>query len=142
MKNVGRLTTSIVFVAILVAVALAGLLTNVKPLLVLDLEGGLSVILKGPAGTDRGVMEKALDRIRDLVDALGVAEPDISLIGSNLTQVQLPGLGGQGKVVKKANTFCAVSSSGKSLGGYKNIADAQATATAHSGHPAPALIRT
>src|SRR2546426_2160751 len=132
MKNVGRLTASIVFVAILVAAAVAGLLTSVKPLLGLDLEGGLSVILKGPAGTDRGVMEKALDRIRDRVDALGVAEPDISLIGSNLIQVQLPGLGGQGKVVKKANTFCAVSSSGKSLGCYKNIADAQAKAKAQS----------
>ncbi|TML00629.1 MAG: hypothetical protein E6G40_05355, partial [Actinobacteria bacterium] len=60
MKNVGRLTASIVFVAILVAAAVAGLLTSVKPLLGLDLEGGLSVILKGPAGTDRGVMEKAL----------------------------------------------------------------------------------
>ena len=132
MKNVGRLTTSIVFVAILVAAAVAGLLTSVKPLLGLDLEGGLSVILKGPAGTDRGVMEKALDRIRDRVDALGVAEPDISLIGSNLIQVQLPGLGGQGKVVKKGDTFCAVSSSSKSLGCYKNIADAQAKAKAQS----------
>src|SRR5437870_838511 len=119
MKNVGRLTASIVFVAILVAAAVAGLLTSVKPLLGLDLEGGLSVILKGPAGTDRGVMEKALDRIRDRVDALGVAEPDISLIGSNLIQVQLPGLGGQGKVVKKGDTFCAVSSSGKSLGCFR-----------------------
>ena len=132
MKNVGRLTASIVFVAILVAAAVAGLLTSVKPLLGLDLEGGLSVILKGPAGTDRGVMEKALDRIRDRVDALGVAEPDISLIGSNLIQVQLPGLGGQGKVVKKGDTFCAISSSSKSLGCYKNIADAQAKAKAQS----------
>jgi protein-export membrane protein SecD len=132
MKNVGRLTTSIVFVAILVGVALAGLLTSVKPLLGLDLEGGLSVILKGPAGTDRGVMEKALDRIRERVDALGVAEPDISLIGSNLIQVQLPGLGGQGHVVKKGATFCAVSSSGKSLGCYKNISDAEAKAKAQS----------
>src|SRR2546425_5536481 len=101
MKNVGRLTTSIVFVAILVVVALAGLLTSVKPLLGLDLEGGLSVILKGPAGTDRGVMEKALDRIRGRVDALGVAEPHISLVGSNLIPVQLPALGRQGHVVKK-----------------------------------------
>jgi len=132
MKNVGRLTTSIVFVAILVAAAVAGLLTSVKPLLGLDLEGGLSVILKGPAGTDRGVMEKALDRIRDRVDALSVPEPDISLFGSTLIQVQLPGLGGQGKVVKKGDTFCAVSSSSKSLGCYKNIADAQAKAKAQS----------
>src|SRR6266508_2099642 len=116
MKNVGRLTTSIVFVAILVGVALAGLLTSVKPLLGLDLEGGLSVILKGPAGTDRGVMEKALDRIRERVDALGVAEPDISLIGSDLIQVQLPGLGGQGTVKQQGTLFCAQSKDGVQLG--------------------------
>ena len=71
MKNVGRLVTSIVFVAVLVGASVTGLLTSVKPLLGLDLEGGLSVILKGPSGTDRLVMEKALDRIRDRVDALG-----------------------------------------------------------------------
>ena len=132
MKNVGRLVTSIVFVALLVGASVTGLLTSVKPLLGLDLEGGLSVILKGPTGTDRGVMEKALDRIRDRVDALGVAEPDISLIGNNLIQVQLPGLGGQGHVAKKGSTFCALSSSGKSLGCFKNIADAQAKAKAQS----------
>src|SRR2546427_12716256 len=132
MKNVGRLTASIVFVAILVAAAGAGMLTRCKPLLGLDLEGGLSGILKGPAGTDRGVMSKALDRIRDRVDALGVAEPDISLIGSNLIQVQLPGLGGQGKVEKRGALFCAVSSSGKSLGCFRTHADAQARAKAQS----------
>ena len=132
MRNVGRLVTSIVFVALLVGAALAGFLTSVKPLLGLDLEGGLSVILRGPPGTQKAVMDQTLDHIRNRVDALGVAEPDISLIGSNLIQVQLPGLGGQGKVVKKGDTFCAVSSSSKSLGCYKNIADAQAKAKAQS----------
>ena len=129
MKNINRLVASLVMIAVLVGAALAGLATSVRPLLGLDLEGGLSVILKGPAGTDRGVMSKALDRIRDRVDALGVAEPDISLIGSNLIQVQLPGLGGQGKVEKRGTIYCAVSSSGKSL---KTQADAQARAKAQS----------
>jgi protein-export membrane protein SecD len=132
MKNVGRLVTSIVFVALLVGAAVAGFLTSVKPLLGLDLEGGLSVILRGPPGTQKAVMDQALDHIRNRVDALGVAEPDITLIGNNLIQVQLPGLGGQGHVVNRGSTFCAVSSSGKSLGCYKNIADAQARAKAQS----------
>src|SRR5881396_3423373 len=116
MRNVGRLVTSIVFVALLVGAALAGFLTSVKPLLGLDLEGGLSVILRGPPGTQKAVMDQTLDHIRNRVDALGVAEPDISLIGSNLIQVQLPGLGGQGHVVNRGSTFCAASASGKSLG--------------------------
>src|SRR2546425_10642314 len=120
MKNVGRLVTSIVFVALLVGPAVGGFRASVKPLLGLDLEGGLSVILRGPPGTQRAVMDQALDHIRNRVDALGVAEPDSTLIGSSLIQVQLPGLGGEGLVVNRGSTFCAVSSSGKSLGCYKN----------------------
>src|SRR4029450_2436040 len=73
-----------------------------------------------------------LDRIRDRVDAVGVAEPDISLIGNNLVQVQLPGLGGQGKGVKRGEQYCAVSSSGKDLGCFPREADAQAKAKAES----------
>jgi preprotein translocase subunit SecD len=131
-KNSKRLAYSIVFVAFLVGLALAGLGTGTTPLLGLDLTGGVSVVLAGPNGTDKAVMGKALDRIRDRVDALGVAEPDISLIGSNLIQVQLPGLGGQGKVVKRGQQFCAASSSGKELGCFTKQADAQAKAKAES----------
>src|SRR5919198_5551477 len=116
MKNRGRLVGSIVFVALLLGGVAAAFVTGTKPLLGLDLEGGLSVVLEAPPGTDRGVMEKALERIRDRVDALGVAEPDIALAGSNLIQVQLPGLGGQGHVVKRGKVFCALSSSGHDLG--------------------------
>ncbi len=132
MKGTSRLVTSIVFVAVLVGGAVAGFATSIRPLLGLDLVGGVSVVLSGPAGTDKAVMQKALDRIRDRVDALGVAEPDISLLGSNFIQVQLPGLGGQGKVVERKYQFCAVSSTGRDLGCFKNLSDAQARAKAQS----------
>ncbi len=132
MKTRGRLIASIVFVAILVGGAAAAFVTGTKPLLGLDLEGGLSVVLEAPAGTDKGVMEKALERIRDRVDALGVAEPDIALAGANLIQVQLPGLGGQGTVVKKGSQFCALSTSGKSLGCFESRAQADAKAKEQS----------
>jgi preprotein translocase subunit SecD len=132
MKSSRRLMASIVAVGVLVAVALAGFATGIRPLLGLDLTGGVSVVLAGPANTDKAVMQKALDRIRDRVDALGVAEPDISLIGSNLIQVQLPGLGGQGKVQKRGELYCAVSSSGKGLGCFAKQADAEAKAKAES----------
>lgn len=126
------LIAGLVVVALLVGASIAGLVTNTRPLLGLDLEGGLSVVLEAPTGTDEGVMERALDRIRDRVDALGVAEPDISLVGGNLIQVQLPGLGGQGKVTRRGNQYCVTSSSGRSLGCVRTLAEAQARAKAQS----------
>jgi preprotein translocase subunit SecD len=131
-KSGRRLIASIAFVSFLVLLAVVGFATGTRPLLGLDLTGGVSVVLAAPANTDKAVMQKALDRIRDRVDALGVAEPDIALIGNNLIQVQLPGLGGQGKVEKRGEQFCAVSSTGKSLGCFPKQADAQAKAKAES----------
>ncbi len=131
MKGTGRLAASITLVAALVLAAIGGFFGGVRPLLGLDLVGGVSVVLAGPAGTSPDVMQKALDRIRDRVDALGVAEPEISLVGNNI-QVSLPGLGGQGKVEQRGKLFCAVSSAGKSLGCFKSRADAEAKAKAQS----------
>jgi preprotein translocase subunit SecD len=131
LKGSGRLVSSIVVVTILVGAAVGGFLTSLRPLLGLDLVGGISVILSGPPGTPKEVMEKALDRIRDRVDALGVAEPDISLVGTNI-QVQLPGLGGQGHVVKQGKQFCALSSKGASLGCFRSQAGADAKAKSQS----------
>jgi protein-export membrane protein SecD len=131
MKGTGRLVGSILFMTVLVGAAVGGFVTNVRPLLGLDLVGGVSVILSGPPGTNQDVMERALDRIRDRVDALGVAEPDISLLGNNI-QVQLPGLGGQGTVVKRGKQFCARSSDGKNLGCFKSESPARARAKSQS----------
>ena len=141
MKGTGRLVASIALVGALVIAALGGFLGGIRPLLGLDLVGGVSVVLAGPPGTDPDVMQKALDRIRDRVDALGVAEPEISLAGNNI-QVSLPGLGGQGKVEKRGSMYCALSSSGKSLGCFKTQADAQAKAKAQSVARVLALIGT
>jgi protein-export membrane protein SecD len=127
----GRLWTSIAFVLLLVGASVAGLFTGVRPLLGLDLVGGVSVVLAGPPGTDQAVMQRALDRIRDRVDALGVAEPDISLVGNNI-QVQLPGLGGQGRVEKRGDQFCAISASDVELGCFRRRAPAEARAKAQS----------
>jgi preprotein translocase subunit SecD len=132
MRGISRLIVSIVFVTLLVSGAVVGLSTSFRPLLGLDLEGGLSVILSAPPGTDAGVMEDALDRIRDRVDSLGVSEPDISLVGGNLIQVQLPGLGGQGRVVKRGEEFCALSSQGTDLGCFERRAEADARAKSQS----------
>jgi preprotein translocase subunit SecD len=143
MKNVGRLVASIVFVAVLVVGAVAGYVSGTLRLVLgLDLVGGVSVVLSGPPGTPKDVMQEALDHIRNRVDALGVAEPDITLIGNSLIQVQLPGLGGQGRVVRRGKQFCAVSPSGKDIGCFATQEEADARAKAQSVQRVLQLIGT
>ncbi|HXF57248.1 MAG TPA: protein translocase subunit SecD [Actinomycetota bacterium] len=132
MAGRARLILSVAFVLALVGGAVVGFATGLRPLLGLDLEGGVSVTLAAPPGTERGVMVEALDRIRDRVDALGVAEPDIALLGDNLIQVELPGLGGQGQVVVRGGRFCVLSATGKDLGCFDRRAQAEARARAQS----------
>ncbi len=92
MRRTRGLWLSIIFVGVLVAASLVGLLTGrLSPTLGLDLEGGVSVILKAPDGTSADTMEQARANIDRRVNALGVAEPDISVQGTNI-EVQLPGL--------------------------------------------------
>jgi len=63
------------------------------PQLGLDLQGGLSVTLTPAEGqqVDEGVLDQTVAIIRNRIDALGVAEPDISRQGETV-QLQLPGL--------------------------------------------------
>ncbi len=62
----------------------------------LDLKGGLHVVLKAipspEAPVTEDAMEQALLIIRERVDKLGVAEPQISRQGTNHIVVQLPGV--------------------------------------------------
>ncbi len=92
MRRTRGLWASIIFVGVLVVASLVGLLTDrLSPRLGLDLEGGVSVILRAPDGTSADTMEQARANIDRRVNALGVAEPDISVQGTNI-EVQLPGL--------------------------------------------------
>ncbi len=94
MKGRGRL------VALVVAfvVGVAGLWTYIavrglSPQLGLDLQGGVSLTLLPAPGqvVDLEVLDQTVEVIRQRVDALGVAEPDISRQGETV-QVQLPGV--------------------------------------------------
>lgn len=71
-----------------------------SPLLGLDLQGGVEVILRPTAGQDvtSEKLELAADRIRRRVDSLGVAEPDVTRQGENII-VQLPGVDNQEQAV-------------------------------------------
>ena len=79
----------------IVAVALAGAVYTVaagnEPLLGLDLQGGASVVLEPTSIAEPEELDVAVEIIRNRVDGLGVAEPEISTQGGNLL-VQLPGV--------------------------------------------------
>ena len=84
------------FLSLLVAFGgLAGVIAaQWSPKLGLDLEGGISIILaaEGEGVSEPGVLEKTVEVIRQRIDALGVAEPEVTVAGTENILVQLPGL--------------------------------------------------
>lgn len=62
-----------------------------KPVLGLDLQGGISVVLAPVGDYKAASLDVAVDIIRNRVDALGVSEPEISRQGENIV-VDLPGV--------------------------------------------------
>ena len=62
-----------------------------RPVLGLDLRGGVSVALKPARPVSKDIINQAKNIITNRVDALGVAEPDITLQGSDIV-VELPGV--------------------------------------------------
>ena len=91
MKKPRALWISIVFVLLLVGGTVALFATGTRPVLGLDLEGGVSVILSAPEDTPSDVMDQALENIRNRIDAFGTAEPVLFVTGNNI-EVQIPGL--------------------------------------------------
>jgi preprotein translocase subunit SecD len=89
------MTVSLLGVVIASILALGGTLAaGNTPKLGLDLQGGLSVVLQPTRPVSSGVLKQAVAIIRNRVDALGVAEPDISTQGNSIV-VQLPGVKNQ-----------------------------------------------
>jgi preprotein translocase subunit SecD len=90
--KVRPLVVSIVFVLLCAGGVVAGFTAgDLKPQLGLDLVGGLRVVLTAPEGTPVDVMERTLETVRNRVDAFGVAEPDIAIVGEINIEVQVPG---------------------------------------------------
>lgn len=81
----------VAIVAIAIGSLVAALATSTSPKLGLDLQGGLSVVLQPTTKVSSGVLKQAEAIIRNRVDALGVAEPDIHIEGSSII-VALPGV--------------------------------------------------
>ncbi|HEX6312762.1 MAG TPA: protein translocase subunit SecD [Acidimicrobiia bacterium] len=79
--------TVVVALGALVATIVAGL----SPVLGLDLQGGVSVRLVPVGDPSSGSLDVAVDIIRNRVDALGVAEAEVTREGDNIV-VNLPGV--------------------------------------------------
>jgi preprotein translocase subunit SecD len=82
----------IITLVLIIGAFVATLFSGNRPVLGLDLQGGISVVL-APVGDvkSEASLNKAVDIIRNRVDALGVAEPEISRQGSNVI-IDLPGV--------------------------------------------------
>ena len=89
-----RLVIRLIFSLSLVVVPLAVVVaTDTTPQLGLDLQGGISVVLapKQGAKVEPGTLSQAVNIIRNRIDSLGVAEPDINQQGNNII-IDLPGV--------------------------------------------------
>ena len=106
MRRNRALWASIIFVLVLVLGSALGFFAGgLRPTLGLDLQGGASVILTAPPGTPPDVMQRALENIRNRVDAFGVGEPDIALSGTTI-EVQIPGAAEATVQRRKTDLFC------------------------------------
>src|SRR3954468_25087466 len=91
---------SLPFIIVLAVGALvATLVVGNKPQLGLDLQGGAYVVLQPDRKVDNGILKQSVEIIRSRVDALGVAEPDISTKGNSII-VQLPGVKDQNRALE------------------------------------------
>jgi preprotein translocase subunit SecD len=87
-----RILLPLIFIMVLAYGGLAlTLIAGNKPELGLDLQGGVSVVLAPKNDASGEQLDQALNIIRSRVDALGVAEPDITRQGQDIV-VQLPGV--------------------------------------------------
>lgn len=78
-------------VALAVVSAIYTVVSGNQPLLGLDLQGGVSVVLQPTVAADDEALDQTVEIIRSRVDSLGVAEPEISRQGDTIV-VDLPGV--------------------------------------------------
>ena len=72
----------------------------------LDLAGGVSIIMRaeGEGATNNEVLDKTVSILRDRIDAIGVAEPEVSRAGTSNILIQLPGVENEEKALELIGT--------------------------------------
>ena len=91
MRRLRAFTSLIVIVLIAASALIYTVISDNKPLLGLDLQGGVSVVLKPKGTAESSAIDQAIAIIRQRIDALGVAEPEITRQGDNIL-LQIPGV--------------------------------------------------
>ena len=86
-----QLIMLIVTVVVIVGTFAATLMSDNRPVLGLDLQGGTSIVLAPVKGSDLSTLDTAVNIIRNRVDGLGIAEPDVQRQGNTIV-VNLPGV--------------------------------------------------
>ena len=100
---------------LLILVAVGGALAAVAalsffrtPTLGLDLQGGLAVVLQAEAPEGQEITEDGMDRaieiMRERVDKLGVAEPELRKQGTDQILIELPGITDAGRAAEIVGT--------------------------------------
>ncbi len=90
----------IAFVGFTVASVAYTFVAGNSPVLGLDLQGGVSVVLQPSEDIEAGdTLDQSVEIIRNRVDALGVAEPEITRQGDTIL-VQLPGVRDQDRALE------------------------------------------
>jgi preprotein translocase subunit SecD len=83
---------ALAFVLVLAAISLTTVtVTSSSPELGLDLQGGFSVVLSAEGNPPSDSIDQAMEIIRNRIDGLGVAEPEVTRQGDNVV-VDLPGI--------------------------------------------------
>jgi preprotein translocase subunit SecD len=91
MRRLRAFTSLIVIVVVAASALVYTFMSGNKPLLGLDLQGGVSVVLKPKGTPESSAIDEAISIIRQRIDALGVAEPEITRQGDNIL-IQIPGV--------------------------------------------------
>jgi preprotein translocase subunit SecD len=78
-------------VIVIVGTFVATLMSDNRPVLGLDLQGGVSIVLFPVEGSDLSALNTAASVIRNRVDGLGIVEPDVQRQGDTIV-VSLPGV--------------------------------------------------
>jgi preprotein translocase subunit SecD len=99
----GHIVSLIVVGAVSLGSLISTILGGHSPELGLDLQGGASVVLAPKTDVSSGVLDQAIEIIRSRVDALGVAEPDISRQGNTIV-VSLPGVRNEDRALQLVGT--------------------------------------
>ena len=83
----------------------AMLLAGWEPKLGLDLQGGFSVVLVSPEGTDEDTLQTAVEVMRRRIEELGsVQEPEVFVEGDRRIVVQLPGVEDRERALRAVGT--------------------------------------